>query len=115
MKIFTNQGPWGQFGGGGNNNGGSGGGRPPFRSPDNNTPDMDKIINDIKNALKKQFGSGQSGDNKSKIAIAVIVFIILWLSSGIFKVDTGEQGVVMRFGAFNRTAAEGLNSFTWPD
>jgi len=41
--------------------------------------------------------------------------VALWLASGIYRVQTDEQGVVLRFGAFNRTTLPGLNyHLPWP-
>ena len=34
---------------------------------------------------------------------------ILWLSSGIYKIQEGEQGAVLRFGHFDRISNPGLN------
>jgi len=40
---------------------------------------------------------------------------VLWLASGTYRVQPDEQGVVMRFGAYNRTTLPGLNwHFPWP-
>jgi membrane protease subunit HflK len=40
---------------------------------------------------------------------------VLWAASGFYRVDPDEQGVVMRFGAFDRTAPPGLNyHIPWP-
>lgn len=47
------------------------------------------------------------------LALAAAVILAIWASSGIFRVQPDELGVVMRFGAFNRTAPPGLN-FRWP-
>ena len=39
----------------------------------------------------------------------------LWLASGIYRVQPDEQGVVLRFGAFDRTTLPGLNyHMPWP-
>lgn len=37
------------------------------------------------------------------------ILILMWLSTGFFTVDTDEEGVVMRFGRYNRYAMPGLN------
>ncbi|MFC7609829.1 FtsH protease activity modulator HflK [Teichococcus aestuarii] len=44
-----------------------------------------------------------------------MVLLGLWAASGIYRVQPDEQGVVMRFGAFNRTTMPGLNyRLPWP-
>ncbi|WP_456299897.1 FtsH protease activity modulator HflK [Falsiroseomonas oryzae] len=55
-------------------------------------------------------GSGGKG-----IALAGLVLVALWAASGFYRVDPDEQGVVLRFGAFDRTAPPGLNyHIPWP-
>ena len=50
------------------------------------------------------------------IAIAGLIaggVLLLWLSTGFYIVDAKEQGVVLRFGEFNRLSNPGLN-YKWP-
>ncbi|GAB4164601.1 MAG: FtsH protease activity modulator HflK [Rickettsiaceae bacterium] len=47
--------------------------------------------------------------NPKLALLAIIVLVGLWLSSGIYKVEEGEQAIVVRFGKFNRVAVAGLN------
>ncbi len=49
------------------------------------------------------FGTGTG------IAIVVIAIVVLWLASGFYRVLPDEVGVVLRFGAYNRTTQPGLN------
>ena len=79
------------------------------------------------NSFQKGFGSGQGrtppGESDGKfgggffghgpksfslVFIALIVLVVLWLSSGFFGVKEGEVGVVMRFGEMVRVAGPGL-------
>lgn len=50
--------------------------------------------------------------------IFVLVFVLLalwWLGNGIYKVQEGEQGAVLRFGRFDRIGTPGLNyHLPWP-
>ena len=39
------------------------------------------------------------------LALIGLAVVALWLASGIYRVQPDEQGVVLRFGAFNRTHA----------
>ncbi|WP_432761297.1 FtsH protease activity modulator HflK [Roseomonas alba] len=44
-----------------------------------------------------------------------LVLVAVWAASGFYRVQPDEQGVVMRFGAFDRTAPPGLNyHIPWP-
>ncbi|HEV7265340.1 MAG TPA: FtsH protease activity modulator HflK [Falsiroseomonas sp.] len=55
-------------------------------------------------------GTGGKG-----IALIALVVAALWAASGFYRVDPDEQGVVLRFGAFDRTAPPGLNyHIPWP-
>lgn len=109
---WTNQGggggggPWGTPpGGGGGPNpwgrppGGGGGGGP-------QAPDLEEILRRGQDRLKRimpgGFGSGRG------IAVVVGLLALIWLASGIYRVEPDEQGVVMRFGEWVRTEQPGL-------
>jgi len=83
-------GPWGGGGNGGGpwGGGGNGGGNQP--------PDIEEMLrrsqDNLKNFMPGGFGSGRS------IGLAVLAAFVLWLASGIYRVDAGHQGVVMLFG-----------------
>lgn len=49
------------------------------------------------------------------VAIVAALIAVVWLGSGFYRVQPDEQGVVLRFGAVNRTAFPGLNYHVpWP-
>jgi modulator of FtsH protease HflK len=101
-------GPWGS--GGGPGGWGSGPGRPP-------PPDLDQIITRLQTAVRGLFGRGSGGiaSGNRGLALLGIAVIALWLASGFYRVEPDEQGVVLRFGAFNRTTLPGLNyHLPWP-
>lgn len=105
-------GPWGQGGGQG---GGPGGWRPGGRVP---PPELDQIIARIQAAIRSVLGRGSPGGFGSGhrgLVLLGIVVIAIWLASGFYRVEPDEQGVVLRFGAFNRTTLPGLNyHLPWP-
>jgi len=43
------------------------------------------------------------------IAVVLIAIAVIWLASGFYRVLPDEVGVVLRFGAYNRTTQPGLN------
>jgi membrane protease subunit HflK len=47
------------------------------------------------------------------IAIILLIAVIIWLFSGVFRVQSEELGVVLRFGKHVRTVQPGLN-YHWP-
>jgi membrane protease subunit HflK len=57
--------------------------------------------------LRRLFPGGKGRGRGLVIALAAIV--VLWLASGLYRVEPDELGVVLRFGAYNRTTNPGLN------
>ncbi|AWU97429.1 FtsH protease activity modulator HflK [Azospirillum ramasamyi] len=88
--------PWGRPQGGGN--GGGGGGPQP--------PDLEDLLRRSQDRLRRAmpggFGSGRG------VAVVVGVLALIWLASGIYRVEADEQGVVLRFGEWTRTEQPGL-------
>ena len=89
--------PWGSPPGGGN---GSGRGPTP--------PNIDELIRDIQEKIKKFLPGGASTGNKP-IFFGLIVLIIIWALTGLYRVLPDEQGVVLRFGKYVTTTQPGLN------
>ena len=86
-------------------------------------PDLDQIFRDAKRRFENWFGGAGDGGGKggkgrgefsgfniSGGAFGVIALVALgvWLVSGIYTVDQGEQAVEMRFGAYKETKSAGL-------
>ena len=91
--------PWGTPPGGGSGNG-SGRGPTP--------PDLDKIIKEFQEKIKKFLPGGNSSGGKQAILVLIILGFV-WLASGLYRVLPDEQGVVLRFGKFIKTTQPGLN------
>jgi len=95
--------PWGN--GNGNNNpwgggrSGGGGQQPP----------------DIGDLLRKgwdRFGKGRKPpqfDGAQGLKLLALTALVIWLATGIYQVQTDEQGVVMRFGKWTDTTDPGLH------
>ena len=94
------QGPWGTPPPGGNGRG----------------PDLDDAIRQAQDAVRRWLPRRMSGAGGGKgLAILAVLAIAAWGASGFYRVQPDEQGVVMRFGAFNRTTPPGLNyRIPWP-
>ncbi len=94
------QGPWGGGRGGGNGPGPRPGGGP-------QPPNLEEILRRSQDRLRRLFpGNFRAG---AGIGVAVIAVVVLWLASGFYRVLPDEVGVVLRFGAYNRTTQPGLN------
>ena len=96
------RGPWGG-GGGGSNGGGPGGPRGSGPTP----PNIEELLRRSQDRLRGMFPGGfRAGTG---VAIAIVAVVVLWLVSGFYRVLPDEVGVVLRFGAYNRTTQPGLN------
>lgn len=91
--------PW-QSGGGGQ---GPWGGPPRGPRP----PNLEDLLKGGQERFRQMFPGGFWATTGFIVAAAVIVGI--WLISGFYRVLPDEQGVVLRFGAYDRTAAPGLH------
>ncbi len=127
MTDNFNNGPWGKRPDAGKNS--SGGGNPfggGGKNGGKNEPpqDLDEAIKKLKENFQNMFGGGGgssfgggSANNGNGIAgggmraagIAISALILLWAASGLYRVDADEQGVVLRFGKYDRTSGSGLN------
>ena len=109
--------PDGRQRGQGNNNGG-GGGQP---------PDLDEMFRDLNRKLSGLFGGGNKGSNNNNnggngggfqpgmrgagIGVGVIAAVaaVIWLGTGVFIVQEGQQAVITQFGKYKSTVGAGLN------
>jgi len=95
--------------GGGNNPWNSGGQQGP--------PDLDKVVRDLQRKLGGLFGGrggGAGGGGSSRaggIGFGVIaaLLVVVWILSGVYKVDDAERAVVLQFGAYKTTKMPGLH------
>ncbi len=90
----------------------------PWDNNSNSKNSKDKNINEGPFTKKKNFTKFNNNMNKSHgfrfIYITLIGLLILWLSTGFFTVDTDEEGIIIRFGKYNREVKPGLN-YKLPD
>ena len=97
----NNQNPWG-------NNG-----RGPNRGPNRGgEPDLDEIIRNAQNRIRKMIPGSGGGSSFMFVLAALVLF---WGLSGFYRVQADEQGVVLRFGKFQAQTSPGLNYHVpWP-
>ncbi len=104
-------GPWGGGSGGGGGpgpwgTGGSGGFQP---------PNLEDSFRRLQNFLRRILPGGGSGGTGRAWVLGIAILAIIWVASGIYRVDPDQVGVVLRFGAYNRMATPGLNyHLPWP-
>ena len=102
-------GPWGGGGGGNQGGGGWGGGRGPGGAQ---PPNIEEAIRRLQDWLRRRMpGGGGVGGRGGRIGILLVVVVLLavWVLSGFYRVQTDEQGVVLRFGERVGTTTPGLN------
>lgn len=77
--------------------------------------EIEEIISNLTEKLGGLFGSGRggnspdSGDGNKGIIILLVLLLIGWLFSGFYTVDARQQGLVLRFGAYQETTQAGLH------
>jgi membrane protease subunit HflK len=102
--------PWSNNNGGGGWQGGGGGNRGPWGqgpSGGNQPPDLDELIRKGQEKLREIIPGG-TGGARGFILIIVALAVVFLAWSSIFRVDTDQQGIVMRFGKVVRVEDPGL-------
>lgn len=104
---------------------GNAGGKDPWgqRNKNQGPPDLDQVIKNIQDKLRGLFGGGggpRSGGGGGGmggygIVLVLVVAVVLWLLSGLYVVQQGERGVILRFGNYDesRMTQAGLH-WRWP-
>ncbi|MEM7022870.1 MAG: protease modulator HflK N-terminal domain-containing protein [Pseudomonadota bacterium] len=108
--------PWNNQSGGWQGGGGGGGGQGPWGGRPGGgqqPPDLEELLRRSQEKVKKIFpgggGGGGLGSNRKAWVIIPLAVAAIWLASGFYRVEPAEQGVVLRFGAWDRTTQPGLN------
>lgn len=105
----------------GNNNN-----RPRGQGPNQGPPDLDELWRDFNRKLGGLFGGGRGGDNRPGggnggglkpdmknagfgIGLVAAVAVLIWLGTGFFIVNEGQQAVITQFGRYKTTVGAGFN------
>jgi len=98
------------------------GDKDPWGSGDQQPPDLEEVFRKVNNRLRSLFGGGGGGERQSDsggsgnggLFSILLIALLLWVGyDSVHIVDEAEQGVVLRFGKFNRTLSPGIN-LTFP-
>lgn len=101
------------------------------RNPDGGPPDLDELWRRVNQRLNGLFGkkttgggSGGGGDGFSPegfpgggnlVGLLAGVLALVWVASGFYIVDTGQRGMVLRFGQYVETTEPGPRwHLPWP-
>jgi len=93
------------------------GDKDPWNSGDQQPPDLEEVFRNVNNRLKAIFGGSGNNDKRKSgssgnggIFGVLAVALLLWIGfDSVHIVDQAEQGIVLRFGAYNRTLEPGIN------
>jgi membrane protease subunit HflK len=105
--------PWSSQNGGGGGGWKGGGGGPWGQGPSGGqSPDLEELLKRSQDRLKQAMpGGGMSGGFLALIIIVGLAVVAFYSFTVSIRPD--EQGVVLRFGEYNRQLSPGLN-FRWP-
>ena len=105
-------------------------GNPPPGGPSGGPPDLDELWRDFNRKLGQLFGNGSGGGRRPpsgspppssggggpqlrgiRIGLGLIlgVALAIWLSTGFFIVQEGQQAVITQFGRYKTTVGAGFN------
>lgn len=94
------------------------------KGPNQGPPDLDELWRDFNRKLGGLFGGRRGGgfggggngnfqpDMKSAgvgAGLIAVVVVVIWMGTGIFIVQEGQQAVITRFGRYNATVGAGFN------
>jgi modulator of FtsH protease HflK len=93
-------------------------GRNPWNGGNQGPPDLDEYARKLQRRLAGLWrGMGDGGGNGNSVGAGLIAALaaVLWLLSGVYKVDAAERAVILRFGAYRTTTLPGLRwHIPWP-
>jgi membrane protease subunit HflK len=84
-------------------------------------PDLDEIWRKINQKLNGLFGNRSGGSDEGPsgggnlLGLLALLAVLVWVASGFYIVDTGQRGVVLRFGKYVETTEPGPRwHLPWP-
>ena len=129
-RVFSlNDGRWGRGEGDPPPNSSQEDPKPQPRRPASSPPDLDELWRDLNQKLGRLFGNrgpGRRGPGgfpppggfkNAGIGVGVVsaVLLVLWLGSGFFIIQEGQQAVITQFGKYHSTVGAGFNwRLPWP-
>ena len=88
----------------------------PWGNSNQGPPDLDDMLNSLKDQLGGIFGGKRSGGGQSNepvptglIGVILVVLIGVWGFLGVYQVDEKERGVILRLGKYHETVGPGLH------
>jgi membrane protease subunit HflK len=96
--------------------------RNPWNRPQQSQNDLDDVLRNIQRRLSALFGGGRCrrrGAELLELRQGVSRLsrrdLVVWIGSGIYRVDAQERAVILRFGKYVQTTGPGYNwHLPWP-
>jgi membrane protease subunit HflK len=77
--------------------------------------DLDQAFKDWQKRIESLFGGGGAGSSSTTLLVIVIIAVAVWMITGLYQVQPGNQGVVQRFGKHVQTVGDGWGwRLPWP-
>ncbi|MEQ1800289.1 MAG: FtsH protease activity modulator HflK [Gammaproteobacteria bacterium] len=104
----------------------SGNGKNPWdRGRNEGPPDLDKIVREWQQRLNAFLRGGRGGPRTASpsggqfsgplLGLVGIIAFLIWIATGVYRVDAAERGVVTRFGKYQTSTEPGLRwHLPWP-
>ena len=86
-----------------------GNGKDPWKRDDNEPTDLDQIVKSWQRRLGGLMGGSGRAPGGSGGLILIVLLVLAWGATGVYRVDEAERGVVQRFGAYTLTTMPGLH------
>jgi len=89
----------------------SGNGKDPWGGNDGKPNDLDRIVQGWQRKLSGVVGGGGGAAAAGSAGTYVIMVLLLvaWLGTGLYRVDASERGIEQRFGGYTQTTMPGLH------
>lgn len=88
-------------------------GKDPWKKDGREPHDLDRIVQNWQRRIAGIFGGGGGGSRtpggSAGAWVLVVLLIVAWGLTGLYRVDEAERGIVQRFGAYTVTALPGLH------
>ena len=88
-----------------------GNGKDPWDKGGDQPNDLDKIVQGWQRKLSGVVGGGRgpAAPGSSGGYVLIVLLVVAWALTGLYRVDESERGVVQRFGAYTDTTMPGLH------
>ena len=91
---------------------GNSGDKDPWGNRDGGPPDLDEVMGNLQKKVSNIFGGDNSGGQEGSgglLVVGLLIAALVWLATGFYRITEGQEGVVLRFGAFQNISLSGLH------